>query len=94
MEERIIHERYRELACSAIAQGINDWLHYKGSEYSLYKWLNECVFFDYLGLDREYFYAKILKLREKGCKNLRFYNYGKNYYIRSVGEESGGYEGE
>lgn len=94
MEDKVIHDRYKELACAVIAQGINDWLHYDQNEYSLYKWMRKCPFFDYLGIDREYVYAKVLKLKEKGYKSLRFYNYGKDYNIRPVSEESGEYESE
>ena len=89
-EDEVIYERYRELACAVIAQGINDWLHDdNATEYALYKFFKNCIFFDYLDLDREYFYAQVVKLKKKGWKSIRFYNYGKNYNLRNVTEESG-----
>lgn len=76
--DEVIMERYRELACASILQGINDWLQDEdASDYQLYKWLNDCTWFDYLELDREYFYVKILKLREQGIKYIRSARYGK-----------------
>ena len=78
MEDEVIYRRYRELACSIIAQGVNDWLRSKGkTEYSLYHWIENCPWFDYLNLDREYFYVKVLNLKEKGVKSIKFYNYGQ-----------------
>ena len=76
MKEDIIHERYRELACASIQQGINDWLRSNKSPYVLYKWLNECDWFDFLNLDREYFYVKVLELKEKGITSV---NMGSRY---------------
>ena len=93
MDDELIQQRYRELACAVIAQGISDWLREpRTTDYSLYKWMNNCPWFDFLNLDREYFYAKVLKLREKGVRSISFYNYGKNYNIRNVAEESEEYD--
>ena len=93
--EEVIYERYKELACAIIAQGINDWLKKPdATEYSLYKFINNCTMFNYLDLDREYVFTQVLKLKEKGWKSIRFYNYGKDYNIRNVKEESEGYEYE
>ena len=78
MNEELIHERYRELACAAIAQGVNDWLRVETStEYGLYKWIQETDYFDYLGIDRDYFYVKVLKLREKKVRSINLSRYGK-----------------
>lgn len=66
MTDRIIHERYRELAASAIKRGVFDWLGKPGAtDYELYSWIQNCDLFDYLGIDREYFYVKVLRLRDK-----------------------------
>ena len=78
----VIHERYRELACASIVAGINEWLQDdEASDYKLYKWLNECTWFDYLELDREYFYVKILKLKRKGIRSIKWVKYGKEVNI-------------
>ena len=95
MEDEVIHQRYRELACAVIAQGISDWLKEPvRRDYSLYRWMNKCPWFDYLGLDREYVYAKALKLREKGVRSVSFHNYGKVNNIRNESEESGEHDNE
>lgn len=71
MTDNIIHERYRELATASITQGVNDWLGNKeADDYELYKWLQDCEWFDYLGLDREYFFVRILDLRRRGVKKI------------------------
>lgn len=78
--DNVLSERYRELACASIEQGINDWLGNKlADDYELYKWLQDCIWFDYLGLDREYFYVKVLKMKKKGYKKLRRNKYGKPF---------------
>lgn len=79
MADKVIHERYRELACAAIQAGVNEWLGSRdANEYALYKWLQECDWFDYLNLDREYFYVKILELRDKGKEKINLTTrYGK-----------------
>lgn len=75
----LVHEKYRELAVASIVQGINDWLESKyDTEQDLYRWLENCSWFDLLELDREYFYVKILKLKEKGVKKITMgERYGK-----------------
>lgn len=74
----VIMDRYKELACASIIQGINDWLQDKEStDYDLYKWLNDCTWFDYLNLDREYFYVRIIRLKRQGVKYIRSSRYGK-----------------
>ena len=46
--DSVLSERYRELACACIEQGINDWLGNKlADDYELYKWLMDCTWFDY-----------------------------------------------
>lgn len=76
----VIIKKYRELACASIVQGINDWLQDKEStDYELYKWLNDCTWFDYLNLDREYFYVRIIRLKRQGVKALKGLKYGKVY---------------
>lgn len=70
--DKLRADRYRELACASIIQGVNDWLEKKeADDYELYKWIQDCTWFDYLNLDREYFFIRILKLKEKGVKKLR-----------------------
>lgn len=71
LEDELIHEKYRELACSIILQTAEDFLN-DGfvDEFHFYKWLNDCSYFDYLDLDREYFYVKVLNLKKKGIKKL------------------------
>ena len=82
--EDTIHTRYRELACASIVQGVNDWLENKYSDdYDLYMWIENCSWFDYLGLDREYFFVKVLELKEKGIRKVRFGDYGKKDNIQS-----------
>lgn len=73
MTDNVIHERYRELACSIIkAEAIRFINAPNYTDYSFYKWLNECVYFDYLGIDREYFYVKTLKKKAaKGKGDLK-----------------------
>lgn len=76
----VIINKYRELACASIVQGINDWLSdKKATEQELYDWLMECDWFDYLNLDREYFYVRILRMKRQGVKALKGLKYGKVY---------------
>ena len=78
MTDGVIHLRYRELACASIQQGINDWLGDKyATDYDLYKWLQDCEWFDYLQIDRDYVFVKIIKLKRQGKKKVRFRDYGK-----------------
>ena len=66
MTDRIIHERYRELAARVIRQGVFDWLGKpSATDYELYSWIQNCDLFDYLGIDKEYFYVKVLRLRDE-----------------------------
>lgn len=72
LEDELIHEKYKELACAVIQQVVEDFLKdYKMDNYAFYKWCMECDYFDYLDLDREYFYVKVLKLKEKGITSVR-----------------------
>lgn len=72
-----VYENYRLLACGVIAQLVNDWLRDKrATDYDLYQALQKCVYFDFLDLDRDYFYVKCRKLKEKGVKSVRFKNNG------------------
>ena len=76
----VIINKYRELAWASIVQGINDWLSdKKATEQELYDWLMECDWFDYLNLDREYFYVRILRMKRQGVKALKGLKYGKVY---------------
>ena len=75
MGDEIIYMRYRELACEVIRQAVYDCLKNGQSDYVLYSWIMKCDYFDYLGLDREYFYVKCLKLKE----NKRNIKKGRNY---------------
>lgn len=76
MEDKIIHERYRELAVAIIQRQIDDYLaDEKYTDYKLYKWMMHCEWFDYLGLDAEYVYVKCISLKENKQKRRR--KYGK-----------------
>lgn len=78
--DNVIINKYRELACASIVQGIEDWLNNdEASEYDLYEWLQECSWFDYLKIDRDYVYVKVLRLKGKGVKKLKGVKYGKVY---------------
>lgn len=71
LEDDVIHTKYRELACSIILQTTEDFLNDKFvDDYHFYKWIADCSYFDYLDLDREYFYVKVLKLKKKGIKKV------------------------
>ena len=77
MEERIIHERYKEIAIASLRQGLDDFLKSKG-EYKYQRkkkqiqiftdWVLFCRWFDYLGINRELFLKKSLKLKKDGIK--------------------------
>lgn len=66
MADNAIIERYRELACAVIR---NEYIRFVNTDtytdYAFYKWLYECTYFDLLDLDRDYFYVKALKRKEK-----------------------------
>lgn len=73
MTDSVIHEKYRELACASIAQAVKDFLKDKKSDnFLFYTWCNNCSYFDYLNIDRERFYCKVLNLKEKGIKKVPF----------------------
>ena len=58
--------RYKELACAVIEQAVQDFVESETmSDYSFYKWVMECDYFNFLNIDREYFYVKCLKLKER-----------------------------
>ena len=79
MEDKVIHERYRQLACAVIEQLINDWLDKDGaSEYALYKAMQNCDWFDYLNLDREYLYVKVLELKKQKRKKVKINRYERS----------------
>ena len=65
--------RYKELACAAIEQAVKDFVESETmSDYSFYRWIMECDYFNFLNIDREYFYVKCLKLKEnKGEKKYK-----------------------
>lgn len=58
---------YKELACAIIERQALDFLenYKKYDEYAFYNWCMNSVWFDYVNIDREYFYVKILKKKEK-----------------------------
>lgn len=80
MEDNLIHEKYRQLAYAIITQSVDDFLsQYKHiDDYDFYRWCTECVYFDYLNIDREHFYLKVLKLKERGVKKVGGIYSGKN----------------
>lgn len=73
MTDEVILERYRELAAAAILQGINDFLDYESeeTEEELKRWMYESSLFDYLGLNREYIFKQVCKLKKEKKKNLK-----------------------
>lgn len=82
MEDDLIHERYKELACAIVEQGINDWLRTGTDKYQLYYFLMHCPWIDYLKIDREYLYVKVLKLkkeqkRKRKPKEVKMVRYAK-----------------
>ena len=82
MIDKVIHQRYRGLAAAAIMQGVNDWLQdKKASAYSLYRWIEECDYFDYLGIDREYFYVKVLNMKKNKVRRVNIRNNGKKQNV-------------
>lgn len=69
MTDNVIHKRYRELACSIIQQETANFINRKNyTDYAFYRWISDCVYFDYLGIDREYFYVKALKRKKNKPK--------------------------
>lgn len=75
----IIIQRYKELACAIVEQEINDFLKgvnvYYGTtieqaENIFYNFCTTNRWFDYLDLDGEYLYVKVLKMKEKGRKTV------------------------
>lgn len=79
MEDDIIHEKYRELACAVIHQAVRDYLDDKteNADYKLYSWIMSSSYFDYLDIDREYFYIKALHLKEGKKKTRGVHIYGQ-----------------
>ena len=71
--EKVIYERYKVLACDIIIQMIDDFLKSETmTDYDLYKDFENCSYFDYLDLDREYLYVKVLELKKKGVRHVKF----------------------
>lgn len=79
MEYDNITIRYKELACAVIEQEINDFLQKTGSykhttddkaELLLYDFCTTNEWFNYLDLDGEYLYLKILKMKREGRKTV------------------------
>ena len=79
----VIYTRYKELACASIELAVKDFIESETmSDYSFYCWVMDCDYFNFLNIDREYFYVKCLKLKEanknKKYKRKRSYReYGK-----------------
>lgn len=72
MEDDVILQRYKELACEAVRKGVNDYLYDKEmSDYAFYTWIQNCMWFDYLDIDRDYFYVKALRLKENKVKKTK-----------------------
>ena len=80
MEDKVIHERYRELACAVIMYQVKKYLEPKNkmTDYELYCFIQNCNYFDYLGIDRDYFYVKCLKIKneQRSGKQFRRRDYG------------------
>lgn len=73
MSEKVMYENYRLLACASIVQAVNDFLEDdESNDFLFYTWCNNCSYFDYLNIDREYFYCKVLRLKEKGIKKVKY----------------------
>lgn len=81
MADKVIHDCYRQLAAASIIQGVNDYLgDKKMDDYALYSWIQECDYFDHLGIDRDYFYVKVINMRRKGIRKIS--NYGERKSTR------------
>lgn len=74
-----IYMRYKDLACNIIKQEIDDYLHnhhyYRGlnrreADQKLYHFCTTNEWFNFIDLDGEYLYAKVLKMRNEGRKNV------------------------
>lgn len=73
MSDNVMYENYRLLACASIVQAVNDFLgDDKSDGFLFYTWCTNCSYFDYLDIDRERFYCKVLKLKEKGIKKVKY----------------------
>ena len=81
MTDNSIHERYRQLAFAIIIQRVNDFLNDKVAEDDFYRWCTSCIYFDYLSVDGERLFLKVIKLKNKGVKNVR------NEYGKTIGKE-------
>lgn len=81
MTDNLILQRYRDLAVMIIVNAINDYLSDK--EYSaklLKSWMDNCTYIDYLGIDREWMFMRVVALKRAGYKKLEgFHTYGENF---------------
>ena len=66
MEDLIIHERYRELACMVIQQAIEDYVNSDIiTDDDFYRWVMTCDYFNHLRVDKERIYARAVKIKER-----------------------------
>lgn len=81
MTDNLILQRYRELAVMSIVEGINEYLGDKDYPNKLLRiWIDECSYFDYLEIDKEWTYHRLLALKRAGYKKLEgFHTYGENF---------------
>lgn len=81
MTDNVIHERYRQLAFAIIIQRVNDFLNDKVTEDDFFRWCTSCIYFAYLSVDGERLFLKVIKLKNKGVKNVR------SEYGKTIGKE-------
>lgn len=79
MEDKIIYDKYKELAIASIRQGLEDFLaskcEYKKKSFNeqlqiFVDWVLFCDYFDIMNINREMFIKKSLVLKRKGIKRL------------------------
>lgn len=78
MDKKTLHIIYREIACEAIKQGLNDFLSGIDDEKELRNWIEESTLFDYLDLDRQWFIDKIIQMKNDGVKTIYGGEYGSS----------------
>ena len=79
MEDKLIYDRYKEIAIASIRQGLEDFLEgncefenkSKKEQIQIFTdWVLFCDYFDILRINRELFLKKSLLLKKKGVKRL------------------------
>ena len=79
------YERYRELACTSIAFGINEYLKEPKcpeSNEKFEQWIEECIWFDILPLNRAMVIKQVEYLKEIGLRHIYYADIWKGYKER------------